>query len=415
MSEPLPPPEAPSAPDTQRSWVTLFLTRAVLPVAFVVVALGCAGAMVMMRPSAAKGDVAASVSRVDVVTVQAGTTRAQVHSHGVVEAAQRVTVVPQVSAEVRWLSESVAPGGRLAAGEVYARLDARDYALAVEQARAQVESAKLEVELEKGRGRIAQKEWALLHPDRDPSDAPLALRGPQLNTAQQSLASAQATLEQAEVQLSRTRFTAPFDAMVVEESLEKGQVVAPGAPVATLIGTEAFWVTVSLPVSELGAVELPREQAPGSPAEVQLDLGSGQTVTRRGVVDRLLAQLDPQTRTAQLQVRIDDPLAGEGVPLLPGAFVDVRIEGRQLDGVVRVPRTAVHNGDTVWVVDGREGQGSLQRRTVSVGWKEGDDVLVTDGLASGDRVVVSPLSVPLEGTKVEVLSNRELPVDGVGR
>ena len=408
MSESLPPDASGPRPP---GYASLFLSRVVVPLAFVVVAVACAGLMVVMRPSAARGDVATTPTRVDVVTVAAGSTRARIEATGVVEPARRVQIIPQVNAQVRWLSESLVPGGRLDDGEVFARLDARDYSLQAESARASVRSAALELELEQGRGTIARKEWALLHPERDPGEAPLALRTPQLETAKQALASAEASLGQAEVHLSRTRLSAPFPALVLDEALEVGQVVAPGAPVATLIGTETFWVTVSVPVHELGVVELPQGDRPGSPAVVQHELGAGQRVVRTGAVTRMLAQLDPQTRTAQLQVAIPDPLEGEGVPLLPGAFVEVALEGRVLDDVVRVPRIALRDGQTVWTVDGKEGQGTLHPRTVQVGWKEGEDVLITDGLSDGDRVVVSPLALPLEGMLVEVLSDRDLPVD----
>jgi multidrug resistance efflux pump len=110
----------------------------------------------------------------------------------------------------------------------------------------------VELELEKGRGDVAQREWQILRSDSDANLAPLALRSPQLVAAKQSLAGAQANLKQAELALSRTHFTAPFNALVLDESIEVGQVVAPGAPLATLIGTDRFWVSVSLPVDELG-------------------------------------------------------------------------------------------------------------------------------------------------------------------
>lgn len=409
MTDPTPDPTA--TPSTGPSLPVLLLTRVVVPIAFVVLAVGCAGAMFAMKPSAARGEVTEAPTRVDVVRVSAGTTRAHIQANGIVEPVQRVTVVPQISAEVRWIADAVVPGGRLDAGETFARLDARDYQLQVEAARASVRSAALELDLEKGRGAIAQKEWALLNPGRDPADAPLALRGPQLETARQALASAEANLGQAEVLLGRTRLSAPFDALVLEESLEVGQVVAPGAPVATLIGTDAYRVKVSLPVSELGALVLPDGERVGSPATVRHELGSGTTVVREGAVTQLLAQLDPQTRTAQVLVTIPDPLEGEGLPLLPGAYVHVEMEGRALDDVVRVPRTALHDGHRVWTVEGTEGDGILRARTVEVGWKEGDDVLVTQGLDHGDRVVVSPLAIPLDGMTVEVLTTTDLAVD----
>lgn len=391
------------------SWGSLFVFRVAIPGLLVVSALLCAGAFVALRPKATKADAALIPTRVEVIEAVSADAIARLYATGVVEASRRVTVLPEVSGRITWVSDAAMPGGLLAEGEALARIDSRDYALRVEQAQATVRQAELEVELELGRGEVAKREWALLRSERAPEEAPLALRGPQLNTARQALASAQANLKQAEINLSRTRLTAPFNALVLDESIEVGQVVAPGAPLATLIGTDAFWVTVSLPVDELATVVLPTGAQHGSPAIVRQNLGSGTAVVRRGHVDRLRAQLDPQTRTAQLLVTIDDPLeAPEGeLPLLPGAYVDVILEGRELSDVVRLPRTAIHEGRHVWTVDPASGRDLLSKRTVEIGWREMDDVFVTGGLGSGDRVVVSPISLPIDGMPVEVIGSAD--------
>jgi len=397
---PAPPPAA--AP----GMVSKVVGRVVVPAALLGMAVMCAGSMVAMRSSATQAPAKVSATRVEVVTVAATDATARVEATGVVEPARQVTVLPQVTGAVSWVAPEAVPGGRIAEGTVYARIDSRDYGLAVEQARSNVRAAELELELEQGRAKVAEKEWALLKSGRDPSSAPLALRGPQLEVARHSLESASAGLQRAQIDLSRTRLAAPFNAMIATESLEIGQVVAPGGAVATLIGTDEFWVTVSVPVDELAAVQLPGPHGPGSPAVIRQELGGGQAVERTGQVTKLMARLDAQTRTAQLLVSIPDPLDTPegGLPLLPGAYVDVVMDGRTLHDVVEIPREALHKGAYVWVVEGTEGNGSLSRRDVTIGWRQNDTVFVTDGLTSGDRVVVSPLAIPIDGMPVEVLS-----------
>ncbi len=394
---------------SQESWFALFFLRVVAPLTLIAVALSCAGAGIMLRPRASKADVAVVATPVEVLEARTTESTAQIYANGVVEASQRITLLPEVSGRITWVSDAAIPGGFLSKGDVLARIDSRDYSLAVEQAKAQVRQSELELQLERGRGEVARKEWALLRPDTQADHSPLALRGPQLAATEQALASAEANLQKAEIALSRTRLVAPFDSVVLDESVDVGQVVSPGAPLATLIGTERFWVTVSLPVDELGAVVLPDGDRPGSAALVRQDLGSGTAVVRRGQVEQLKAQLDPQTRTAQLVVAIDRPLedASGGLPLLPGAYVDVILEGRTLHDVVRMPRTALHEGKHVWVVDPSDAGDVLARREVKIGWKERDELLITDGLTHGDRIVVSPLSLPIEGMPVDVLGGNE--------
>jgi hypothetical protein len=118
-----------------------------------------------------------------------------------------------------------------------------------------------------------------------------------------------------------------------------------------------------------------------------------------------LGAVDERGRMAQLMIAVDDPLGlhlpvGERpLPLLIGSYVDVDLEGRVLHDVIAVPRQALHDGDRVWVVDG---DGRLRARTIEVAWRERERVLVSDGIAVGERVVVTPLAAPTEGTRVSV-------------
>ena len=97
-------------------------------------------------------------------------------------------------------------------------------------------------------------------------------------------------------------------------------------------------------------------------------------------------------------IGVDAPLRGAGVPLLPEAFVEVAIEGREVDGVYAVPRSAVVDGNRVWLA----GPGDeLVLRSLEIGWREGDALFATGGLAPGDRIVLTPMARPVEGMPVE--------------
>lgn len=116
---------------------------------------------------------------------------------------------------------------------------------------------------------------------------------------------------------------------------------------------------------------------------------------------RLEGQLESQTRNAQLLVAVDDPYSPPegGLPLLPGSFVRVELEGREVDGVFSLPRAALHDGNTLWIVDDSE---RLATRRVDVRWGTSDEVYITGELQPGDRVVTSTLSLPLAGEQVRV-------------
>ncbi|MCO4746797.1 MAG: efflux RND transporter periplasmic adaptor subunit [Proteobacteria bacterium] len=377
--------------------VQWWLTRAVLPVAIPAGALMVTVVLVLLSPSADRKTPEPRVAQVEVAEVQPTDAVARVRGTGTVVAARRVSLTTEVSGKVVSMSDDLVPGGRFSKGDVLLRVDARDYRAALASEKARLSQAELEVALEKKRGAIAEREWELFEDGREKEA--LAMRAPQLVTAQANLEASQAAVERAELNLSRTALRAPFDGVVTQEAADLGQLVGPGTMVATLVGTEAAWVTVSLPVEQLRALSIPGVSGEvGSEGTVTQKLADGTLIERQARVLRLVGELDPTTRTAQVVVEIPEPLAGE-LPLLPGAYVEAVLSGNALSDAFVVPRVAVSEGDLVWVV--AEGD-VLERRQVVASWRDADDIIVSTGLRAGDRVVTSPLSMPIEGMPVSM-------------
>ena len=338
---------------------------------------------------------------------------------GIVEAARTATLSPEVGGRVKYLSPSLVEGGRVLQGEKLLEVDGRTYKLTVKQQRAQVDQAKASLELEENASEAARREWQAVG-ELPPEDARrVALRKPQVDAAEATIESARQALQRAQLDVDRTVVRAPFNASVAAESVEIGDLVNPGSPVATLVGTDRFWARISLPVEELDLVDFPpragqdADAPPGSPVTVVQELSAGKTVVRKGHVLRLLEALDAQSRTAQVLVVIDDPLdppAGE-LPLLRGAFVTATIEGRRLDGARVVPRRAVFEGNRVWVVDDEQ---RLRLRTLTIAVSDDERVVATAGVQPGERVVLTPLRTPTEGMRVRIESEgaRQEPEHG---
>lgn len=361
---------------------------------------GLAGAVLLAVSGSSAQTVppAASVPLVEVVRAVGGEHTPRLRATGAVTPDQQVTLSAEVSGRLQWVSPKMLPGARVAAGEVLARVDPRDYEAALALEAYNLQQAEVDLRSEQARGAIAAKEWGLL--GGDAGDRSLALREPQLLAAQRRLESAQAAYNRARNNLERTSIRAPFAAVVVSESTELGQVVSPAQALATLVGTERLRVTVSVPVEDLALLDVPGVNAErGAKATVTQTLARGAPIVRPGEVLALVGQLDAQTRTAQLVVGVDQPYAAEGLPMLAGAYVEVELEGRPLVGTVAIPRPALTGEDTVWVV---EGGGTLRRRTLELAWADPSQVLARAGVADGEEVVTTPLAVAVDGMAVQV-------------
>jgi RND family efflux transporter MFP subunit len=376
--------------------------RLILPI--ILVGLGVGGALLIFRmaPSTARAETPRPLQVVDAVVAQPAPRASVVSATGTVVAAREVTVTPEVTGRVIERNEDLVPGGRLRAGDIVVRLDGSSYRLAIDAERARIATSESQLETERARGELAEREWAAFGDGRPSEEVPLALRRPQLRAAQANLSAAQSALTKARLDLGRTVLKAPWNAVVIEANAEVGQLAGPSSRLATLVGTDEVWVRVSVPVEQAVDLAIPGVNGEeGAPARVMHELSRRRTVEWQGRVIRLEGQLDTETRTAQLLVAVSNPFEAPegGLPLLPGTFVNVELAGREHPEVYQLPRAAISDGSQLWVVNE---EGMLDTREVVVGWGNAESVFVTEGLEPGLRVVTSPLSLPLVGEQVRL-------------
>jgi RND family efflux transporter MFP subunit len=330
---------------------------------------------------------------------------------GTVIPSRSVTLFPEVGGKVVYQSPKLIPGGHFKSGERILRIDPRDYNLMLQQQEAGVRRAEMELATEKARGEVARKEWDLIKDEVQPTEEgrKLALREIQLETAQASLSSAKSGLEKARLSRNRTVIKAPFNGTILEEFVDKGQVLAPGARIATLVDSDTYWVRVSVPVDRLPWIKIPgiNGAKEGSPASVIHKVAQGRTVVREGRVKRLLGDLDMKGKMARLLVELIDPMATNpdstdfDLPLLIGAYVNVEIEGPMLTDVILVSRLSMRDKDKVWI----NRDGKLEIAQVEVAWVAGEKVYIRDGLEAGDQVVTSHIAAPVDGMKIKLETN----------
>lgn len=341
-----------------------------------------------------------------VQTIDVSGTKESIHvsADGIVIPTRQVTIKPEVRGRVLVHHPELVVGGHIGSGEELVSLDRSDYELALNEHQAALEEAKFAIAVEAGRQVVAKREFGLLEKDLKADDVNqgLVLRKPHLERAEAVLAMAQNEIAKAELDLARTVIQAPFNAVVIEEAIETGQLVDSGDSICTLAGTDAFWVQVTIPFEELKWIKLPKPNELGSKVKVTLDQGDGVQATWDGVVERLLGDLDPRTRMARILIQVEDPLGlqpssgGTRFPLLLGSFVSVDIDVGTLEDVITIPREALHD-DKLWLVDSAN---ELQIRTTEVLWKRDETLLVKNVLQEGEQVIVSDLRAALPGLKV---------------
>lgn len=325
---------------------------------------------------------------------------------GTVLAAKTIDLTPGVGGEIVNISKNLVPGGRLEQGKTVVTIDPIDFKLDALELQNEVDIAKLELDLEMGNQRIAQKEFEILGENVSDAEKKLMLREPQLKMLQATLKNKQAKLAKSELSLSRTKVSAPFNSIVISTQANIGSRVSQSTPVAKLVGTDEFWIKLLLPVEKLKWIDIPSgDRERGSNLTVYLKDGPNSPY-REGRITRLTANLEEQGKLAIVYAAIDDPLClraeNSGKPkLLLGAFVRAEIEGVTLKNVLAIHRNHLRENNSVWIMGD---QGRLNIRPVEIIARNKNQIFVRNSLQSGEKLITSLLPSPVEGTKLRLTS-----------
>lgn len=360
--------------------------------------------LIWTAPETEPEDKVRAAKVVQTIALAPGTQRIAVTAYGTVMPARQVVMQPEVGGRVVRQHSSLVAGGFVRSGEELVGIDPASYELALAERQAALEEALFELELEKGRQVVASREWRLLEQDLIEGEVnrALVLREPHLRRTEAIIRRATNEIAKAKLDLERTSVVAPFNAMVLSESVEIGQLIQPGDPICTLVGTDEFWLQATLPFSQLSRIQLPEPDKSGPNARVFLDVGNGRSsAVWEATVLRLLTDLEPDGRMARIVVGVQDPLGlaapNKKLPLLLGSYARIEIDAGELHDVLEIPRSALHEGNRIWLVDSNN---EVQIREVEILWSRKESVLTANSLQPGEQLIMAGLKTALPGMKV---------------
>jgi Cu(I)/Ag(I) efflux system membrane fusion protein len=175
---------------------------------------------------------------------------------------------------------------------------------------------------------------------------------------------------------SAIRITAPAAGFVVARNLTGGEKIASGEPLFRIVDLRRVWILADLPGVDTEHVR------PGMIAEISVP-GRAARIRAR-VSGAVEPQFDASSQSARVRLEADNPDA----VLRPEMFVDVRLE-MTLAPAIAVPADAVLNAGLRKRVFVERADGAFEPRDVETGWRFGDRVEITKGLAAGEHVVIS--------------------------
>jgi len=209
------------------------------------------------------------------------------------------------------------------------------------------------------------------------ADASCSVSGAELDRAQAQIAAAQ-------VELDKMVIRAPFDGVVAEVAVEIGEWITPSPPLLTvppvldLIDPSSLYISAPMDEVDSAAIHI------GQTVKATIDSHPG--VEFPGRVARVapyVLDIERQNRTVEIEVELDTDASA--AQLLPGTSADVEVVIEARDGVLRVPSSALVEGNRVLVAD----DGELSEQLVRVGLRNWDYAEILEGLETGQQVVIS--------------------------
>jgi RND family efflux transporter MFP subunit len=374
-------------------------TRWLLPVAVLVAAYGVATVIRNTGPEIEIVTPEQPPLVVRVVTARAERVQLTVKSQGEVAAEHMIDLVSESQGLITQVAPAFVTGGYFKAGDMLLRIDPTDYEFTRVRAEARVAEEVETLELEKSEAALA-------------ADGLFPMREARVATAEARVQSARAELAQAEADLRRTRIRAPFDGRVLFTQVGLGQYVSKAQALGRLFSTGIAEIRLPLTDPQLRYLNLPfgsrpgqheRDQMPETPVTLRAEVG-GNEAQWQGRLHRMEGAVDPDNRVWYAVVRVDDPYGllhpEPQTPLAVGLFIEAEIEGRTVDGVFRLPRSALRDEDRVLIADA---DNRLRRVKVEVLRTDFTSALIKGGLETGDRVCVSPVEAFVDGLLVDVV------------
>ncbi|MDX2368347.1 MAG: efflux RND transporter periplasmic adaptor subunit [Colwellia sp.] len=391
---------------------TIKVKKILVPIVIIVVTIALM-MLILKNPPTSKQSKPSKAAQMTVVTTTLTPQNYQVivQSFGTVKPRTQSVLFAQVSGQINKVSKQFRAGGFFEQGDILIELDDRDHRAEVKIAQASLMSAQQSLQEEGARVKQAEADWKRLGNGQTPNA--LVLRQPQYEAAKAQVLSAEALLDKVKLSLERTKIVAPYAGRVLKKHVDIGQVISSNIQLADIFAVDTVEIRLPIKIKDLPLMKLPEEyrnaheQSEGegndssmiSNVVISSDLmgeqvWQGKIVRTESAIDEVSQQLYV---VAQI-IRPYDSEYNQGAQIKMGQYVTANITGREVKNALVIPSSAIYQGSYVYIVQ----DSLLMRKDIQLGWKNGTESIVTQGLNAGDELVLTSLGQVSSGTPVAI-------------
>lgn len=319
---------------------------------------------------------------------------------GRVEATDHV----EIKARVTGYLEAVhfKEGAQVEEGQLLYTIEKAPFEAAVKEAEGRLERAKAakaltEVQLKRAEELLTKSAGTVVTRDQ-------AFTADQ--TAQAEIATADANLETAKINLGYTDIVSPISGKISRTNITKGNVVGPDrGTLTTIVSQDPMYVTFPVSQRDFLRVQESGRQLDLASIKVRLRFSDGSTYDQLGTINFVDVSVDHATDT----VMVRGTVPNANGRLIDGQLMHVDLESAKPEEKVVVPEAAlIADQQGVYVFLAEDGKAAIRR--IKTGGENGPDVVVDAGLSGGEQVIVEGLQSIRPGTPVLAAPMPRAPV-----
>ena len=409
---------------------------------FVVLFVSCIIAIFIfsLKSKPEKKEIKNPVPVVKLICVEPETKIMTVKAFGTVKSGRSLKISAEVSGRVEFINSSFKEGGFVKKDDVLIKIDSRLYKfnkqmreVNIIQAKADISKIRQDIknlksnvslstinaklsakDLERIKSLVTKEFATKAHLDQaEQRDIQakmqlqdfknrLAVTNSVMKQKKAQLKMAKINFNKAILDLEKTEIKANFDGYILQKTVETGEFVKIGQILGNMYMKNALEVDVRIPLKKMKWLDPVFKKGIKPKALVKMT-GAGQDSIWQAHAIMVKAKIDEKTRTLPITLKIDVLDKKNILNLRPGSFVKCIINGIKYDNIFVIPKYLLKNNNMVFV----EEQERLFKKKVEILRNFENQVYITKGLKSGDKIISSPVPQAFEGMKIIAQKNKK--------
>lgn len=335
------------------------------------------------------------IPTVGIITARPESIKTYIHTQGVLETISPTNISTGISGKILSVSKNFRTSGKFNQGEIIAIIDDSDYRTIISQAEANLNKAKIALQIEESKAAQIMRDWKRLSLEGNPLD--IALRVPQMSTSKATIKIAEAELIRAKNNLKKTEIRAPYNCRVAKIHSNVGNFISIGMPIATVYSTSTYKIKLPISLEQKNHIDTYKADK-----NLIATLSSNIFGEKIEWISKIIdgeSIVDRSTRSVNLTAVIELDNTNKNI-LLPGMYLDAEIEGKTLKDVYKVPLTALTKNNRIIIIDDYL---KLLFIDIIKVWSKGESIYITKGLNSGDKLCLNAKESYLQGMRVNMI------------